>query len=145
VKAGCASRRGRHAFLLVLEGEQAVEQSPLQGHAGGQGGLVGRLDQLLVHHHRQRRMTGDLAGGFQGGFQQLVDRNDPRHQTGALGLGGVHHAAGQDHVHGLGLADETGQALVPIPASQADPRLANSLFEAMMKPHIMIRSAAQGS
>ena len=32
-------------------------------------------------------------------------------RPGALGLLGAHHAAGQAHLHGLGLADEPGQAL----------------------------------
>ena len=42
---------------------------------------------------------------------RLAGRHHARHQAGALGLGGVHHAAGQDQVHRLGLADRARQPL----------------------------------
>ena len=41
----------------------------------------------------------------------MSSAHDAADQAGALGLGGVHHAAGQRHVHGLGLADGARQAL----------------------------------
>ena len=43
--------------------------------------------------------------------EQRVGGHHPRHQAGALGLLGVHVAAGQDQVHRLGLADGAGQPL----------------------------------
>jgi hypothetical protein len=36
-----------------------------------------------------------------------------RDQTGPFGLLGVHHAAGEDEVHGLGLAHRAGMRWVP--------------------------------
>ncbi len=54
---------------------------------------------------------GDRGGGLQRLVDQFVGRHDARDEAGALGFGGVHHAAGQHHLHRLGLADEAGQAL----------------------------------
>ncbi|MCY1441367.1 hypothetical protein D9M71_576800 [compost metagenome] len=54
---------------------------------------------------------------LEGFLEQLIDWEHPRHQPGALGLAGRHHASGQAHLHGLGPADGTGQAL-----GAADPR-----------------------
>ena len=42
---------------------------------------------------------------------RLASRHDARDQAGALGLGRVHHAAGEDQVHRLGLADRARQPL----------------------------------
>jgi hypothetical protein len=57
------------------------------------------------------RVIADHQGGAQGFVHQLVQRHDAADQAGALGLGGVHHAAGQGQVHGLGLAHGARQAL----------------------------------
>ena len=56
-------------------------------------------------------MAAIVSATFIASFSNIGGGHHPRHQAGALGLGGVHHAAGQDHVHGLGLADRARQAL----------------------------------
>ena len=80
-------------------------------HTLGQSGLIGPIDRVLGQHHRGQRHVGDHGGGFERFGLQLGEREDAAHQAGALRLGGVHHAAGQAHFHGLRLADETGQSL----------------------------------
>ena len=43
--------------------------------------------------------------------EQIGRRHDAADQSGALGLGGVHHPPGQAQIHRLGLADKASQAL----------------------------------
>ena len=50
-------------------------------------------------------------GGLQGFFEQLFGRDDAGDQTGLFGFCRVHHAPGQAHVHGFGLADGARQTL----------------------------------
>ena len=45
---------GRHAFLLILRGEQRVEDAALEQHALGERGLEGAVDRLLGGHHRRQ-------------------------------------------------------------------------------------------
>ena len=73
--------------------------------------LVGAVDALLGHHDDRKRHGGDGLGGLHRLGQQVGRRHDAGDQTGALGFSGVHHAAGQAHVHRLGLADQAGQPL----------------------------------
>ena len=54
---------------------------------------------------------GDRRGNLQRLVEQVLRRHDARDEAGALGLRGIHHAAGQDQVHRLGLADRARQAL----------------------------------
>ena len=56
-------------------------------------------------------MRGDRRGGLQRLVEQLGGRHDAGDEARALGFGGVHHPAGQAHLHRLGLADRAGQAL----------------------------------
>src|SRR5690554_3019379 len=100
-----------HALGLVGGGEDRVEHPTLEAHAFGQTGLEYAVDAFLGHHHARQRLAGDDLGGFQGFFQQLVDREDPGYQAGLFGFPGIHLAAGQAHFHGLGLADGAGQTL----------------------------------
>ena len=104
-----------------------MEQPPLEEDALGQGGLVGPVHRLLGHHHRRPGQRGDLAGDRERLLDQPVRGHHPSDEAGALRLLGVHHAAGQAEVHGLGLADEAGQALGPAGAgygADGDLRLA---------------------
>src|SRR5690554_6508573 len=100
-----------HALGLVGGGEDRVEHPTLEAHAFGQTGLEYAVDAFLGHHHARERLACNDLGGFQGFFQQLVDREDLRYQTGLFGCPGIHLAPGQAHFHGLGLADGAGQAL----------------------------------
>ena len=102
---------GFHAFLLIVGREQRVEDAPLEHHAFRQPRLEGAVDRLLGRQHRRQRHIGDGVGDLHRLVHQARQRHHARHQTGALGLGGVHHAAGEDHVHRLGLADRAGEAL----------------------------------
>src|SRR5690606_14493975 len=63
-----------HALGLVGGGEDRVEHPTLEAHAFGQTGLEYAVDAFLGHHHARQRLAGDDLGGFQGFFQQLVDR-----------------------------------------------------------------------
>src|SRR5690606_32457764 len=65
---------GLHALGLVGGGEDRVEHPTLEAHAFGQTGLEYAVDAFLGHHHARERLAGDDLGGFQGFFQQLVDR-----------------------------------------------------------------------
>ena len=96
---------------MVLEREEGVEQSPLQHDALRQGRLIGGIDHLLGQLDRIGRQGRDLLGRRHGRLDQVGQRHDTANQSAAFGLGGIHHPPGQDHVHGLGLADEAGQAL----------------------------------
>src|SRR5690606_7686919 len=66
-----------HPLGLVGGGEDRVEHPTLEAHAFGQAGLEYAVDAFLGHHHARERLAGDDLGGFQGFFQQLVDREDP--------------------------------------------------------------------
>src|SRR5579872_5682493 len=102
---------GGHAFLLVFGGEERMEDAPLEAHAFGERRLIGAVDAFLGDHHRRQRIAGDRRGGLQRFLDELVGGNDARDEAATLRLGGVHHAAGEDEVHRLGLADEPGETL----------------------------------
>ena len=53
---------GRHPLLLVLGGEEEVEEAPLVGERIGQAHLVGGVHRLLGQSQRERRLRGDLRG-----------------------------------------------------------------------------------
>mmetsp|Transcript_1261 Transcript_1261/g.3657 ORF Transcript_1261/g.3657 Transcript_1261/m.3657 type:complete len:404 (+) Transcript_1261:1128-2339(+) len=104
-------QEGLHALTLVVAAEQRVEVAALHRDTVGQRHLVGQVHQLLDQGHRRSAEAVDRLGRGQGLVQQLVGRHDARHQAGALGLGGAHHAGRQQQVHGLALAHRTRQAL----------------------------------
>ena len=52
-----------------------------------------------------------VSATFIASSSRLASRHDARHQARALGFRGIHHAAGEDEVHGLGLADRVRQPL----------------------------------
>src|SRR5712692_6512344 len=84
-----------HAFLLVLERELRMEQSPLEPHALRKRSLVGAVDRFLDHHHHRERAGRDLLRHRERFFHQLVERHDARHQPSALGVLGDHDVAHQ--------------------------------------------------
>ncbi len=109
---GALVQESVHAFLLVLRGKQAVEQAALEHHAVGQRAFEGavRRDSLAA-------ITVICE-------KPLMVRAAPKASSISLSSGttrltrparsasvGVHHAGGQAHVHGLGLAHGTRQAL----------------------------------
>ena len=71
----------------------------------------GAVDAFLGHRHARAAQLADRLRRGQRLVHQLGRRHDARDQAGALGLGGIHHAAGEHHVHRLGLADRARQAL----------------------------------
>ena len=84
---------------------------PLEAHALGERRLIGAVDAFLGDHHRGQRQRGDRGGDLQRLLDQLFRRHHPRDETRALGLGRVHHAAGEAQIHRLGFADEAGEPL----------------------------------
>ena len=74
-------------------------------------GLERGVDHLLVGHDRERRHAGDRRR--RSSPPPRPDRRRARSgdQPRPLGLVGVHHPAGQAHLHRLGLADRARQAL----------------------------------
>ena len=57
------------------------------------------------------RILTDHQGRAQGFFHQLVQRHNTADQPCALGLGRIHHAARERHVHSFGLAHRARQPL----------------------------------
>src|SRR5690606_27426310 len=82
---------GRHAFLLVLRGEQRMEEPPLEEHALAERRFVGPVDRLLDHHHRRQREARDRRGGLERLVEEALERHHAGDEPGALGLGRVHH------------------------------------------------------
>src|SRR6478672_1330002 len=74
---------GRHSLLLVLEGEEAVEQAAFELDALGQRRLEGGVDHFLVGHDGQRALGGDLRGDLAGLVQQGLVRDDAAGEAGA--------------------------------------------------------------
>ena len=88
-----------------------MEQPALEVHPLRQRHFEGGVDGFLRRNRSQRRHRGDGRGGLHRFGDQIGGRHDLRHQPGGLGLGRVHHPAGQAHFHGLGLADGAHQPL----------------------------------
>ena len=101
----------RHAFLLIFGREQRVEHAALEAHAFGKRRLERAVDALLRRIDRRQPHAGDGLGDLHRLVHQARRRHHARDQARALGLGRIHHAAGQDQVHRLGLADRAGQPL----------------------------------
>ena len=80
---------------------------------GEDGGQRHRCDPF---RHRQRF------------FQETRSGHNARHEPGALGFGGIHHAAGQNQIHRFGLADRARQPLRAADAGN-DPELDLRLAE----------------
>ena len=70
-----------------------------------------RLTLSFAAIKRDQRHAGDRLGDLHRLVHQARGRHDARDEAGALGLGRIHHAAGQDQVHRLGLADRARQPL----------------------------------
>ena len=70
-----------------------------------------RFTASLPSSPRAATAPRSVSGGLQRLGDQIGGRHDAADQPGALGLGGVHHPAGQAHLHRLGLADGAGEAL----------------------------------
>ena len=136
---------GVHAFLLVLGGEQRVEQRGARTARRRPAALSkARFTHSLAIITLGPLKLADRQRRGQRLVHQLVRRHDARDQAGALGLGRVHHAAGQHHVHRLGLATARGRRCVP-PAPGMMPSLISgwpnfALSAAMMKSHIIASS-----
>src|SRR5256885_4098546 len=74
---------GVHAFLLVLRGEQRVEQAALEHDAVGQRALEGTVHRFLGRHDGDLREAADDDGGAQGFVHELVEGHDTADQAGA--------------------------------------------------------------
>ena len=70
-----------------------------------------RLTAFLGGEQRRQRHRRDGLRHLHCLLHEARGRHHPRHQSGALGLGGIHHASGQDQIHGLGLAERARQPL----------------------------------
>ena len=74
--------------------------------------VVSNARLTLPSPHRPTAATaGDGLGDLHRLVHQARRRHHARDQARALGLGRIHHAAGQDQIHRLGLADRAGQPL----------------------------------
>ena len=102
---------GRHAFLLILGGKQGMKDPPLNADAFRKRSLEGAIDRFLRRQHRRQRHRRNRFSKLHRLIHQGSSRNHTRHQPGTLGLGGIHHAPGQNHIHGLRLADRARQPL----------------------------------
>mmetsp|Transcript_91842 Transcript_91842/g.198512 ORF Transcript_91842/g.198512 Transcript_91842/m.198512 type:complete len:277 (-) Transcript_91842:181-1011(-) len=101
----------RHSFLLVLEGEHGVEDASFEANSLRQSHLVGSVNGFLCHGHGGLRERGDLVSHLESGIQQLILGHNSAHETVSLGLLGVNHIAGENHLHGLGLPHGADQSL----------------------------------
>ena len=103
---------GVHAFLLVVGGEQRVEQPPLEHHAVGQRRFEGAVDALLGHRHARAAHRADGCGGAERLVEQLVGGHHARHQARrARPRRRPSCGAVSDHVHRLALAHRARQPL----------------------------------
>src|SRR5436190_1474549 len=100
-----------HAFLLVAGREQRMKYSPLKADTFGLRRFEGAIDRLFGGQHRWQRHRRNGRGDFYGFVEQILQRHDARHETGAFGFLRVHHAPGQDQIHGFGLAHGVGETL----------------------------------
>ena len=85
------------------------------------------VDGLLGGAQRHPALGGQGPGHFPACLHEGVGGEDLGHQPQGLGLGGVHQAAGEDHLLGRPLAHQAGQALGAAEAGddpQVDLRLA---------------------
>ena len=88
-----------------------MEQAPLEEQPLVERALERRTDGFFGHLRRRLGFRGDQLRhglGFDVHFPVGDDAGD---QAAALRLGGIDLTAGEDHVHGLGLAHRTSQAL----------------------------------
>ena len=108
-----ALRKGGHALALVARCKGRVEQPPLKADPLVQGRVVGRVDGLLRHGHGRLGEVRNLLGDLDGVVDELGVREDAGNEAVGEGLLGGDGFPGEDHVHGLGLADQAGQALGP--------------------------------
>jgi hypothetical protein len=105
-----------------------VEDTALEAHTLSEGRLEAAVDRLFRRYERRLRQRGNGFGDLDRLLHQACRRHHARNQAGALSFRGIHHASGQDQVHGLRLADRTGQALRPADAGD-DPELDLGLSE----------------
>src|SRR5690606_26501743 len=103
--------KGRHALLLVGQSVLRMEEAALEADALGERGLVGAVDRLLRHHGDRERHGCNRLGDLHGFGLQVGERHNARDEPDALGFLRAHVAAGEDHVHGLRLADLAHEAL----------------------------------
>ena len=88
-----------------------MKHPPFEAHALGERRFERAIHRFLRREHRRQRHRRDGFGKLHRLVHEVRQRHNPGNQAAALGLLRVHHAAGQDHVHGLGLADRAGEAL----------------------------------
>jgi hypothetical protein len=100
-----------HAFMGVIAGKAGMQRTALEQDALAQAGLVRTVDRFLDGHQRRQRVARNLGGELQRGGLQLGIGHHARDQAITVGLLCVQHAGRQAHVHGLGFAHGTWQAL----------------------------------
>lgn len=70
------------------------------------------VDQFLCHLNRRLTHLGNSASSLEGFFNKIVSRNNFADKTQAQSFGGVQvDVTGQDHFHGLGLANSLDETL----------------------------------
>jgi len=118
---------GFHAFFLIFRRKQRVENTALESHAFRKAALEGPIDCFLARQHRRQRHVRDGVGNFHRFLHQACRRHDTRHQPRFFRFSRIHHASGQNQVHGFRFANRMRQALRAADAgnnSKLDLRLA---------------------
>jgi hypothetical protein len=88
-----------------------MEHPTLKAHTFRQAHFKCAVDAFLDHHCNRQRLLGNQCRDFQRFFQQLISRNNPRHNPATLRFHRIDQSTAEAHFHGLGLAHRAGQAL----------------------------------
>ena len=107
-------QEGGHALLLVVRGEEQVEEAALVGERIGQAHLVRGIDRLLRQAQRDRRLRGDLGRQRQRVLDDQLVLGDPGDQARrAPPRAAVIGSPVRIMLHRPALADGARQALRP--------------------------------
>lgn len=118
-------RESLHADLLVLAAEQAVEHPPLVLDAVSQGQVLALIHRLLGRDDGDLRVPRDSLRRLQRALhERLVARESPRREPPLRGVRAAEGLAGEDQLHGAGLAEGAREALAAAGAGDdAEPDL----------------------